>query len=130
MMVSSSSSYRAIPKPHDIAAQAAELPPGQRRVVEAWIGTEPAPTYGAVAAALGLHVGSVYQHLRSVRLRHPALYAGLRQVRAAGLAERHRRAHARARWHTHRWYQARADRRPVPDLSHWGRILRQRGLLG
>src|SRR5690348_7278100 len=74
----------------------ATLPIGRRRVAKALIADDCGGTYVAVAQQLGVHPGTVHQHLRRIRLRHPQVYAALMRERARQLAERHRRACARA----------------------------------
>src|SRR5689334_2412489 len=88
------------PKLHDIAAALATLPPGQRRVAEALVSQDHAPTYAELAVQLGLHVGTVYQHLKRIRDGRPEVYKFILDRRAAQLAERHRRAVVRARAHS------------------------------
>src|SRR5437763_2140608 len=84
------------PKPHDLSAGLAGLPPGQQRVARALLATGTAPSYPALAAALSLHLGTVHRHLGRVRARHPALYATLMAERARHLAARHAAALERA----------------------------------
>ncbi len=88
---------RPVPQSHDLAALLATLPVGQRRVAEALIAGPHGRTYPAVAAALGVHVGTVHRHLARLRARHPMVYAALMAVRAWQLAGRHERARTRAR---------------------------------
>src|SRR4051812_2735426 len=86
---------RMTPPPATLAA----LSPAQRRVVLALLDADDhdgPPTYRAVAARLGVHLGTVHRQLGRVRARHPAAYALVMQARAAQLAQRHRRALARA----------------------------------
>jgi hypothetical protein len=58
-----------------------------------------------VATNLGLGLGTVHQHLRRIRLRHPTVYSALMKLRARQLAARHRRAVARAKAHSKRWHR-------------------------
>src|SRR5438105_15297428 len=81
--------------PSTLTAMLATLPAGRRRVAEALIGNG-GRTYPAVAATLGIHLGTVHQHLRRIRLLHPEVYAALTRARARQLAQRHRQAVARA----------------------------------
>ena len=83
----------------------ASLPIGRRRVAMALLAEDCGCTYDAVAKRLGVHVGTVYQHLRRIRLRHPHVYAALMSKRARQLAERHRRAGERADAHTQAWLE-------------------------
>ena len=48
------------------------LPRGQRRVAEALIQGKKAQTYKGVAKQLELSLGTVYEHLRRIRLNHPS----------------------------------------------------------
>src|SRR5437868_15513482 len=50
------------------------LPPGRRRVAKALLAHSGSRTYAAVATQLGIHLGTVHQHLRRIRLRHPQVY--------------------------------------------------------
>jgi hypothetical protein len=95
----------------DFTARLAVLPPGQRRVVETWLPPGRTLTYRAVARTLGIHIGTVYEHLRRVRLKHPELWAEIQRQRQLGLNARHRAARARAILHTARWYEITAPRR-------------------
>jgi DNA-binding CsgD family transcriptional regulator len=90
-------------RPKELARLLATLPIGRRRVAVALIAEDCGCTYDAVAKRLGLHVGTVYQHLRRIRLRHPNVYAALMRERARQLTERHRRACARAEAHSRVW---------------------------
>ncbi len=99
---------RPVPRSHDLAALLATLPAGQRRVAEALIADPRGRTYPAVAAALGVHVGTVHRHLARIRARRPAVYAALMVVRVEQLAGRYRRALERAR--VRRW---------VRRYAHW-----------
>jgi DNA-directed RNA polymerase specialized sigma24 family protein len=83
----------------------ATLPAGQYRVAMALIADGSARTYPAVAAELGIHLGTVHQHLRRIRHQHPGIYAELMKERARQLAERHRRALARAKAHSREWHE-------------------------
>jgi hypothetical protein len=81
------------------------LPIGQYRVAKALIADTSARTYSAVAAELGMHLGTVHQHMRRIRLQRPNVYAAIMKERGRQLAARHRRALARARAHTQAWYE-------------------------
>jgi IS30 family transposase len=83
----------------------ATLPTGQRRVAKALIADDCGRTYVAVAQQLGVHLGTVHQHLRRIRQRHPHVYSALMSERARQLAERHRRALARAEAHSKEWHE-------------------------
>jgi transposase len=69
-------------------------------------------TYRAVAAQLALSLGTVHQHLRRIRLRHPQVYAAVMKERARQLAARHQQALARAKAHSDRWHQMTRRRYP------------------
>lgn len=53
------------------------VPAGQLRVAEALIAEPEGRTYPEVARVLGIHLGTVHQHLRRLRLRHPDVYASV-----------------------------------------------------
>src|SRR5690242_2635141 len=91
--------------PLRLARLLATLPGGRRRVAKALIADDCGRTYVAVAQQLGLHVGTVHQHLRRIRRRHPNVYSALMRERARQLAERHRRACARAEAHSREWHE-------------------------
>ena len=90
---------------------------GQRRVAKALIAGDDAQTYRQVASSLGLHRGTVNQHLRRMRLQHPDTYAALMEYRAQQLADRHQRALERAQEHSRRWHRAQARRRRHREQS-------------
>ncbi len=75
-----------------LAALLATLPPGQRRVAEAFVAEARGRTRGETAAALGVHVGTVHRHLGRIKDRRPEVYAALIVVRQEQLARRHRDA--------------------------------------
>jgi hypothetical protein len=87
------------------------LPPGRRRVAQALLADPGSRTYPAVAARLGIHLGTVHQHLRRIRLRHPPVYVVFMAERARQLAQRHQRAMARATAHSEEWHRKQAKRR-------------------
>jgi IS30 family transposase len=86
-----------VPSLHDLVPLLAQLPPGQRRVAAALVADSRGRTYRNVAAALGVHSGSVYTQLGRIRRRHPAVYAALMALRADQLARRHARVLLRAK---------------------------------
>src|SRR5438046_10268750 len=94
-----------------LRALLASLPPGRRRVAESLVQSEQAPTYGELAELLGLHVGTVHEHLRRLRRRHPEVYAALMAERGRQLAERHERALARVEARSKAWHHEQAERR-------------------
>src|SRR5215471_8986731 len=63
------------------------LPVAQRRVAKALIAGPEAKTYSDVAAELGVHLGTVYQHLRRIRIGNPGAYSVVMVVRGQQLAE-------------------------------------------
>lgn len=89
----------------------AELTPGQRRVAEAFVSGDVARSYRAVAADLEIHVGTLYTHLRRIRMAHAAVYWSLMELRATQLQTRHEAAIARAQAHSQRWQGKQASRR-------------------
>ena len=89
----------------DLAALLATLPPGRRQVAMALIADPAGRTYPAVAAELGVHLGTVHQHLRRLRLRNPRVYAAVMKERGRQLAVRHRKARARAKAHSKLWHK-------------------------
>jgi len=91
--------------PRELAPLLALLPPGQRRVAMALIADSQGRTYPEVAAKLGVHLGTVHQHLRRIRRRHPKVYAAVRKVRDRQLGVRHRRALAREKAHSKQWHE-------------------------
>ena len=83
----------------------ATLPPGRRRVAMALLADPAGRTYRAVAAQLGVHLGTVHQHLRRIRQRHPEVHAAVIKERQRQLAARHRKALARAKAHSQLWHK-------------------------
>ena len=99
------------PDPTPLARLLRTLPPGRRRVARALLANPDSRTYPAVAAQLGIHLGTVHQHLRRIRLRHPQVYARIMAERARQLAERHERAVQCAEAHSAAWHRKQANRR-------------------
>ena len=93
-----------------LQAMLKQLPMGQRLVAYALIAGDGAPTYRHLAALLGVHRGTVYQHLRRIRLGRPHIYAAVMAHRARQLAKRHERALERAAAHSLRWHCAQKRR--------------------
>lgn len=91
------------------------LTPGQMRVVEALLGDSQGRTYRQIAALLGVHLGTVYTHLKRVRDRHPDLWIEIQAARTKQLALRHQRALARARRHTDAWFRKQRRRQRMRD---------------
>ena len=92
---------------HELTRLLATLPPGRRRIASALLTNSCGATYTEVALRLGIHLGTVYQHLRRIRLLHPEVYAALMAARSRQLAKRHEQALARAKAHTNRWFRSR-----------------------
>ena len=107
------------PKPYALPASLATLPPGQRRVAEALVGGEVAPTYEQTADALGLHVGTVLGYLNRIRERRPDAHADLMALRRRQLGEWHRVALRRAAEHSRRWHRKQANRRYYYRFGRW-----------
>ena len=107
-----------IPESHDLADLLATLPAGRRRVVVALMASR-ALTYPQLAAALGVHLGTIHAHLRRVRQRHPELYALVMAERAHQLAARHQQALARAEAHSRAWHRKQANRRYYYRFGRW-----------
>lgn len=107
------------PKPHDLPALLAALPPGRRRVAEALVVEEDAPTYPQVAEALGVHLGTVHTHLRRLRLLHPEVWEAVTAERQRQLWERHAGAVARADAHSREWHRKQANRRYYYRFGFW-----------
>src|SRR6476646_5821483 len=97
--------------PTSLARLLRALPPGRRRVAQALLADSGSRTYPAVAAQLGIHLGTVHQHLRRIRLLHPPVYAILMAERARQLTERHENAVQRAEAHSEEWHRKQARRR-------------------
>jgi transposase len=95
------------------------LPKGQRRVAEALIGGNKARTYREVAARLELSLGTVYEHLRRIRLNHPDLYQVLMIVRRELLEQRHEAAVAKDAAHSKCYFKRRANFRYYQRFGYW-----------
>ena len=106
-------------KTSDRALDLSPLPPGQRRVAEALLEGKEARTYGGVAERLELSIGTVYEHLRRVRLNHPELYAALMSHRREQLEQRHTAALAKDAAHSKRYFKRRANRRYYERFGYW-----------
>ncbi len=91
--------------PQELADLLAALPPGRQRVAVAFIADNRGRTYPEVAAKLGVSLGTVHQHLRRIRLKHPKVYAAVMKERARQLRARHRRSVARDQAHSKRWHE-------------------------
>jgi DNA-binding transcriptional ArsR family regulator len=76
-------------------------------------------TYCEVAEVLGLGLGSVYVHLRRLRLCEPAVYILVMAERRRQLANRHEEALSRAAAHSNAWHRAQSARRYFYRFGHW-----------
>ena len=85
-----------------------ELPPGQRRAVEALIGSGVDRTYPEAARIAGMAEGTLLTHINRVRCNHPELYLSIRKVRGAQLAERHEVALQNAEEHSRAYFRNKA----------------------
>ncbi len=95
------------------------LPAGQRRVAEALIDGNKARTYRDVAQRLELSLGTVYEHLRRIRLNHPELYAVLMAVRKEQLEQRHEAALAKDAAHSRQYFRRKANFRYYQRFGYW-----------
>ncbi len=93
------------------------LPQGQRRVAEALVSGGGAQTYKGVAKQLELSLGTVYEHLRRIRVNHPELYTTLMQKRKEQLELRHRAALAKDAEHTRRYFKRRSQKSLLERLE-------------
>ena len=93
------------------------LPQGQRRVAEALIQGTKAQTYQGVAKQLELSLGTVYEHLRRIRVSHPEVYGALMEVRQGQLELRHRAALAKDAAHTRRYFKKRSEKSLLERLE-------------
>ena len=81
------------------------LTPGQRRVMDVFVGGKKARTYKKVAEILGIHIGTVYTHLKRVRDNQPKVYNRAMAIRQNQLAVRHEEAIARADARSHAYHR-------------------------
>lgn len=101
------------------------LPGGQRRVAEALVEGNKAQTYKGVAKQLELSLGTVYEHLRRIRLNHPELYAAIMEIRRGQLEQRHTAALAKDAAHTRRYFKKRSEKSLLERLESLLRFARQ-----
>lgn len=101
------------------------LPQGQRRVAEALIEGNRAQTYKGIAKQLELSLGTVYEHLRRIRLNHPELYAAVMMIRKDKLEQRHQAALAKDAEHTRRYFEKRSEKSLLERLESLLRYVRQ-----
>lgn len=83
------------------------MPERRVEVMEALLAKDCARTYRETAAALGVSIGTLYEHLRRMRKHEPEFYALLMKKRAQQIAVRKEFSLARARAHTWRWFARR-----------------------
>lgn len=95
------------------------LPEGQRRVAEALIGGSKARTYKEVAERLELSLGTVYEHLRRVRVNHPELYGAVMAYRKGQLEHRHRAAVEKDAAHSKRYFRRKAAYLYYLGFGYW-----------
>ena len=81
------------------------LTPGQKRVMDVFVGGKKARTYKKVAEILDLHIGTVYTHLKRVRDNHPGIYNRVFSIRRSQLEIRHQKALARADARSHAYHR-------------------------
>ena len=96
-----------------------KLPKGQRRAVHALFGQDKAITYKAAAESIGIGVGTIYTHLKRIRLNSPEIYRMLMLYRKNQLEVRHQEALVRRDEHDHRFFRNR--------LKGWHNSLRLAG---
>jgi len=81
-----------------------QLPPDQRRALDALVGGEDARTYVEAAKVAGMSLGTLKTHLRRVRLLRPGVYKSVSAFRRAQLAQRHREAMQNRRAHSRAYF--------------------------
>ena len=81
------------------------LTPGQRRVMDVFVGGKKARTYKKVAEILGIHIGTVYTHLKRVRDNQPGVYNRVFAIRRSQLEIRNQEALARADARSHEYHK-------------------------
>ena len=96
-----------------------QLPKGQRRAVKALFGQDKAITYKASAESIGIGVGTIYTHLKRIRLNSPEIYKILMLYCKNQLGIRHQEALVRRDEHDHRFFSNR--------LKGWHNSLRLAG---
>ena len=96
-----------------------QLPKGQRRAVKALFGQDKAITYKAAAESIGIGVGTIYTHVKRIRLNSPEIYKILMIYRKNQLEVRHQEALVRRDEHDHRFFSNR--------LKGWHNSLRLAG---
>jgi AcrR family transcriptional regulator len=101
---------------HDMLA---DVPRRQAAAAVALVGGARARTYREAAARMGVHVGTLYTHLRRLRLRYPEVYAALMDVRGDRLAARHKAALARDWARSRAWHKRQANRRYRARFGCW-----------
>lgn len=108
------------------------ITPGQRRVIQSLLGRDEGRTYAAVAVSLRISIGTVYTHLRRLRLREPELYRAIMNIRRQQLETRHAGAARRAAAHSDAWHGKQSARRHCRHFGVWPhevKLYRQLGRL-
>lgn len=95
------------------------LPHGQRRVAEALMAGATAQTYRGVAKQLELSLGTVYEHLRRIRVNHPELYVAIMSVRKGQLEQRHEVALVKNAAHSRQYFRRKANYRYYQRFGYW-----------
>lgn len=72
-----------------------------------------------MAKQLELSLGTVYEHLRRVRVNHPELYGALMAYRKGQLEHRHEAVLAKDRAHSKRYFRRKANRRYYERFGYW-----------
>jgi hypothetical protein len=80
------------------------LPDGQLRAVVGLIGGDGARTYKEASVIADMSLGTLYTHLRRIRINHPVLHKAIYKERKNQLKVRHREAVGRARDHTRKYF--------------------------
>ena len=103
----------------DLQLDLSPLPEGQRRVALALISGAKARTYREVAEMLELSLGTVYEHLRRIRMNHPHLYRDLLQTRQLQLEQRHEAALSKAQAHSRRYFKWKSNLVYYQRFGYW-----------
>ena len=74
--------------PYKLRSLLATLPPGRHRVAWALLADPFGATYREVALRLGLNIGTVYEHVRRIRLLEDVTHRRLRHLWEHGVINR------------------------------------------
>ena len=96
------------------------LPDGQLRAVVGLIGGDGARTYKQASVIADMSLGTLYTHLRRIRIKHPKLYGAIYKERKNQLKVRHREAVGRARDHTRQYFSN--VRKGERAIYRWARL--------